>query len=94
MVHVRAKMKKEFQEWTLTHDALIPGVEYLVNSFSNKLEMSATNDLPLSAGTLTRKFQDASNGLQRQLSSDVNICFLMHLKWTKSLVISKLRWQL
>jgi hypothetical protein len=28
----------------------------------------------LSAGTLTRKVQDASNGLRRQLSSDVNIC--------------------
>jgi len=34
--------------------------------------MSATNDLS-SAGKLTRRVQDASNGLQRQLSSDVNI---------------------
>jgi hypothetical protein len=35
--------------------------------------MSATNVFPLSAGTLTRRVQDASNGLQRQLSNDVNI---------------------
>jgi len=45
--------------------------------------MPATNDLPLSAGTLTRRFQDASNGLQRQLSSDVNICFWEALKMDK-----------
>jgi hypothetical protein len=35
--------------------------------------MSATNGLPLSVGTLTSRVQDASEGLQRQLSSDVNI---------------------
>jgi hypothetical protein len=66
--------EKYFQECKLTKEALISGVDSLVNSFSNKREMSATNDLPLSVGTLTRRVQDASNGLQRQLNSDVNIC--------------------
>ena len=75
MVHVIAKMKKQFQEWKLTQGALISDVDSPVDSFSNKREISATNDLQLSAGTLTRRVQDASsNGLQRQLSSDVNIC--------------------
>jgi hypothetical protein len=36
--------------------------------------MSATNDVQLSAGTLTRRVQDTSSGLHIQLSSDVNMC--------------------